>query len=71
MMSIPNSCSGPKVLVIAEQDAFPGVLEITESAVKAQSWRLQEQGLHLALARAKHLTPVALKLLRSDRAEVL
>ena len=34
----------------AEQDALlPGVLEITESAVKAQSWRLQEQGMHLAV----------------------
>ena len=57
----------------AEQDALlPGVLEITESAVKAQSWRLQEQGLHLAVQlEQKHLTPVALNLLRSDRAEVL
>ena len=57
----------------AEQDTLlPGVLEITEGAVNAQSWRLQEQGMHLAVElEQKHLAPVALKLLRSDRAEVL
>ena len=48
------------------------VIGITEDAVNADSWRLQEQGMHLAVhLEQKQIAPVALRHLSSQRGEVL
>ena len=48
------------------------IINLTEGAVNADSWRLQEQGMHLAVQLdQKQVAPEVLKHLSSQRAEVL
>ncbi len=56
----------------AEEDLSAGIVKITEDAVNSQSWRVQEQGMHLAVALdQKQVAPVLIKQLGSQRVEVL
>lgn len=56
----------------AEEALAGGIVKITEDAVNSQSWRVQEQGMHLAVQLdQKQVTPVLLNRLSSERAEVL
>ena len=58
---------------LAEQEQLlPGIIQTIEAAVRSESWRLQEQGLHLAvMLDQRQVAEDALKLLPSQKAEVL
>ncbi len=61
------------LIELAEQETLrSSIVKIMEEAVNAESWRIQEQALQIAVALdQEQVAPVALQLLRSKRGEVL
>ncbi len=50
----------------------PGIIQVTQRSVSSESWRVQEQGLHLAVELEQTQVALdALPLLKSERPEVL
>ena len=61
------------LIQLAEQPELrPGIIQVTQRSVSSDSWRVQEQGLHMAVELEQTQVALdALGLLTSERAEVL